>query len=49
MAADSGNGSEESIGGGIGLRVGEQAVADYDKNARLSRGESGGEESPRLA
>jgi hypothetical protein len=38
-----------SIGGGIGLPGGGAGSGGYDKDARASRGESGGEESPRLA
>jgi hypothetical protein len=38
-----------SIGGGIGLPGGGAGSRGYDKDARASRGESGGEESPRLA
>lgn len=38
-----------SIGGGIGLPGGGAGSGGYDKDARESRGESGGEESPRFA
>ena len=38
-----------SIGGRIGLQSGGAGSGGYDKDARESQGESGGEESPRLA
>jgi hypothetical protein len=38
-----------SIGGGIGLPGGGAGSGGYDKDAMESRGESGGEESQRLA
>jgi hypothetical protein len=38
-----------SIGGGIGLPGGGAGSGGYDNDAIESRGESGGEESPRLA